>query len=144
MVLGIVGSEGKKFTPETEAAARARIRSLIAEHGVTKVVSGACHLGGIDVWAIEEAKKLGLETQEFPPKIRHWEGGYKQRNIQIAEASDAVVCLTLKTLPPKYSGMTFTMCYHCGTKEHVKSGGCWTTKYARKLGKKGWTEIISA
>lgn len=144
MTLGIVGSEGKKFTRETEALARARIRALIAEAGATRVVSGACHLGGIDVWAIQEAKRLGLDTQEFPPRVQSWEYGYKPRNIQIADASDAVVCLTLRTLPESYNGMTFPLCYHCGTKDHVKSGGCWTTKYARRAGKRGWTEVIGA
>jgi hypothetical protein len=38
--------------------------------------------------------------------------------------------------------MKFDLCYHCGTKDHVKSGGCWTVKYARKLGKQGKVIII--
>jgi hypothetical protein len=139
--VGIVGSEAAKFTPETQRLARAEIRRVIA--GATLVVSGRSPLGGIDIWAIEEAKLAGIETREFPPARRTWEGGYKQRNLQIAEHSDVVVCVTLKNLPEGYSGMRFPGgCYHCGTPpaHHVKSGGCWTMKQAAKAGKS--TELV--
>lgn len=138
MRVGIVGSEAAKFTTRTEFAARAIIRHLI--RGADLVVSGKCHLGGIDVWAIEEAIKLKIATQEFPAMKRSWEGGYKERNLQIAEGSDVVYCLTLQRLPPTYHGMTFPRCYHCGTADHVKSGGCWTVKQAKRMGKK--TDVI--
>jgi hypothetical protein len=142
MVLGIVGSEGAKFTPETEMAARELIISLIENEGPSLVVSGACHLGGIDVWAEEEAKALGVPFQAYPPAIHRWEGGYKQRNLRIAKASDKVVCITLRELPESYKGMTFGSCYHCKTSEHVKSGGCWTVKQAKLLGKDGEVLVI--
>lgn len=134
MILGIVGHEGAKFTSETERQARVIIREYFADD-ITRVVSGACHLGGIDAWAIEEAKNWGLPTQEFPPKDRHWDTGYKPRNMQIAQASDMVVCIVVKELPPGYVGMRFKLCYHCKTDSHIKSGGCWTAHYAAKLGK---------
>ncbi len=143
MRIGIVGSEAAKFTAATEAQARALIRSLLHEDDI--VVSGHCHLGGIDLWAVQEAIKLGLDTREFPPKSKDWAHGYKPRNIQIAEASDRVVCITLAELPPGYTGTRFPLCYHCGTRDHVKSGGCWTVKYAReKLGKTGEVLVIRA
>lgn len=135
MILGIVGHEGAKFTAETERQARVQIREFLLLDGITKVVSGACHLGGIDVWAIEEAKKFKIATQEFPPRSRSWEYGYKPRNILIAEASDKVISLVVKVLPPHYTGMRFKLCYHCKTDTHVKSGGCWTARYAGGLGK---------
>lgn len=138
MRIGIVGSEAAKFTPETEALARLAIRGLLAPGDV--VVSGACHLGGIDIWAIEEARSLGLECREWPPARLVWEGGYKQRNLQIARDSDKVVCITVRELPPGYSGMKFKLCYHCGVDSHVKSGGCWTVKQAKLMGKP--TEVI--
>jgi len=144
MIIGIVGSESIKFTPETEAKARAAIRQICNEELVSyalgEVVSGACPRGGIDIWAIEEAKSLGISTREFPPKIERWEGGYKQRNIQIAKASDLVVCITVKEYPPGYNDMRFSSCYHCHTSDHIKSGGCWTMKYAASLGKR--TKLI--
>lgn len=136
MRIGIVGSEAAKFTSVTEARARAFIRSLLSPGDV--VISGGCHLGGIDIWAVEEAAKLGLETIEHKPAKLQWEGGYKQRNLKIARDSDLVVCITVKELPPTYKGMRFPGgCYHCGTpaEHHVKSGGCWTMKMAKKMGK---------
>ena len=143
MKLGIVGSEGAKFTLETEMKARAAIAKLIEETHADTVVSGACHLGGIDLWAIQEAHGVGAAVLEFPPKTRQWAGGYRERNIQIAEASDEVYCITVKELPPAYMGMKFGLCYHCKTNEHVKSGGCWTVNYAKKLGKKTGIIVIS-
>lgn len=148
MKLGIVGHEAKKFTPETEELARVRIRELFTVHfsGRDKqscsVVSGGCHLGGIDIWAVEEAENLGIPCVEHLPRLRKWDGGYKERNIQIARDSDRVVCIVVKEYPEGYEGMHFDYCYHCGTNSHIKSGGCWTTKYARSLGKPTDTIVI--
>lgn len=145
-ILGIVGSEAAKFTPHTEQLAREKIHDLIvrAMNFADRVVvcSGKCHLGGIDIWAVEEAHALGLTTVEHPPKVMSWERGYKPRNMQIAKDSNEVVCITVKELPPGYTGMRFKLCYHCGTNAHVKSGGCWTVKYAQSLGKPGHIEVI--
>lgn len=122
--------------------ARDAIRSLFVEFEPNRVVSGECHLGGIDVWAREEAVNFGIEFQAFPPKHRSWSAGYKPRNMLIAQASDLVACITVRDLPEDYEGMRFAYCYHCGTKEHVKSGGCWTVKYAKTLGKDGRIIVI--
>lgn len=138
MIVGIVGSEGAKFTLETEEKARRVIRNIIIDKQM--VVSGKCHLGGIDIWAVEEARKLGIETIEFPPEKHSWEY-YKKRNLQIAENSHYVVCITVARLPETYRGMRFDFCYHCGTDKHVKSGGCWTVKAAIRMGK-GRSEVI--
>jgi hypothetical protein len=106
------------------------------------VCSGACHLGGIDRWAIEEARVIGLEFQEFPPASKTWRS-FKRRNIEIAEFSDKVICITVKTLPPGFKeGGWEKYCYHCKTDEHIKSGGCWTVKYARSIGKQGQVYVV--
>lgn len=135
MIIGIVGSEAAKFTSDTEEKARKVIRDLIKN--ADKVVSGGCHLGGIDIWAIEEAKAMNKETQEFLPVRFRWEGGYRERNLKIAMYSETVACITVETLPASYTGMRFNGCYHCSKTEikHIKSGGCWTLKQARKLKK---------
>lgn len=138
MIVGIVGSEAAKFTPETEAEARKAIRLCLLPEDM--VISGACHLGGIDEWAIEEGIALGLATENFPPAIHKWEGGYKQRNLQIAEKCDKLICITISAYPTNYKGMRFNFCYHCKTNAHIKSGGCWTMKQAEKLGKQ--TQLI--
>lgn len=141
--VGIVGSEAAKFTPETERRAREIIQQILPH--ASMVISGRSPLGGIDSWAIEEAAAASVPTQEYPPARRTWEGGYKQRNLQIAQASDVVVCITLKTLPEDFTGMRFDQgCYHCGTppEDHVKSGGCWTMKQAARLGKRTRLRVI--
>lgn len=141
MILGIVGSEAAKFTAASEKAARKQIRTLLKKYKPEAVVSGGCHLGGVDIWAVEEAKKLGIPVTEYLPKKLSWEY-YKRRNIVIAEVADITVCITVNKLPASYRGMRFPLCYHCNTTKHIKSGGCWTTKYARSLGKEGYTITI--
>jgi len=140
MKVGIVGSEAAKFTDETQLKAVDIITNLLVNEHATEVVSGGCHLGGIDEWAALIGAELGLKVTEFLPKSKSWSAGYKPRNIQIAEHSDVVYCITVKELPPDYKGMRFKLCYHCGTSDHVKSGGCWTVKYAKSIGKH--TEVI--
>lgn len=136
LVIGIVGSEGAKFFSVTERLARAAIRKQLLLPGVVKAVSGGCHLGGIDIWAREEAAELSVPFEEFKPTRLQWSGpgGYEARNLQIVQASTKVVCITVRQLPPGYKGMRFDWCYHCKTGAHVKSGGCWTMKQAAKRG----------
>jgi hypothetical protein len=145
MKIGIVGAEAKKFTPETERSARMGIRQLIAEAEL--VISGHSPLGGIDWWAIEEADKLGIATREYAPTTSQWDGpgGFKERNLAIADASDVVVCIVPKVLPEGYRGRRFPQgCYHCHTlpDNHVKSGGCWTMHQAEAKGKQTFLVII--
>lgn len=143
MKVGIVGSEAEKFTPETEQAARLVIRELIKD--ATLVVSGECHLGGIDIWTHEEADAAGIPFLPCPPKNFSWTTGYKPRNLKIAAESDLVACITVQSLPATYKGMRFPGgCYHCGTppEHHIKSGGCWTMKQAARMGKQTKLEVI--
>ena len=145
MKVGIVGSEAAKFTPRTKILACVEIRVLFEKHHPDVVISGHSPLGGIDIWAVKLAERCGIETLEFPPAARSWAAGYRSRNLQIAEASDLVVCITVKQLPETYHGMVFPRgCYHCGTppEHHVKSGGCWTMKQAAALGKQTQLVII--
>lgn len=141
MIIGIVGSEAAKFTPETERLARMAIRSLINGPYATEIVSGGCHLGGIDIWAKEESFLLHKPFTEFLPTKLEW-SGYKARNLKIARRSDRVVCITVAKYPPSYKGMKFSMCYHCNTTLHIKSGGCWTVRKAIELGKIGEVVVI--
>jgi len=143
MKVGIVGSEAAKFNALTELKARQLIRDLI--QGAELVISGHSPLGGIDIWTVQVARAMDIPVREYPPAKLTWDGGYKQRNLLIAENSDMVVCITVKELPPGYRGMRFPRgCYHCGTppEHHVKSGGCWTMKQAARLGKQTRLEVI--
>lgn len=130
MRIGIVGSEGKKFTSHGEEQARAIIRQLLAPREAI-MVSGGCHLGGIDIWAEEEADALGRPKEVYLPKHRSWYDGYRERNLLIASRSDIVHCIAVDRLPSDFQGMTHPNCYHCDRDDHVKSGGCWTMKKAK-------------
>lgn len=141
MIIGIVGSEEVKFTTETEQKAREIIRQLLTQPNVLGYCSGHCHLGGIDIWTEEIGDELAITSYVYPPRVLSWEG-YKERNIKIATVSTEVHCITVKKLPHDYTGMRFSLCYHCKTSDHVKSGGCWTMKHAVKLGKKTQLHII--
>ena len=141
MIVGIVGSEAAKFTSYGEGAARGVISEILNKPGVTEVVSGACHLGGIDIWAVEAAKSRRLLYKEFPPLHHSWEY-YKSRNLAIVERSDKIHCITVDFLPEDFKGMRFELCYHCKTKDHIKSGGCWTMKQAIIRGKPGYLHIV--
>jgi hypothetical protein len=132
--VGVVGHEASKFTRSGEAQARQIIRVLLSDP-LAILVSGGCHLGGIDIWAEEIADELGRLKQIYLPKVLSWEGGFKQRNKLIAENSDELHCLAVVRLASSYRGMRFSSCYHCGSSDHVKGGGCWTMKHARKLEK---------
>ena len=131
MKLGVVGHAAEKFTPRTEALARAAIRAACYQHGADTVVSGHSPMGGVDIWAEEVAAELGLATIIHAPKVNRWDapGGFKDRNLAIARDSDLVLVVVVRELPPGFSGMKFSRgCYHCKGRnpEHVKSGGCWT------------------
>lgn len=99
MNIGIVGHEAAKFTPGLEAKAKAIIAQII-DDAITiaaitgtdypTIVSGHCHLGGIDIWTEEYAIANGQEMKIFAPAKLNWDQGYKPRNIQIARASDIV------------------------------------------------------
>lgn len=139
--IGIVGHEEAKFTPSAKAVAQEYIRNLILSRPCV-VVSGHCHLGGIDIWAEETARDLGMEAKIFPPKNQAWATGYRPRNLLIAWHSHRIVSIVVTQLPKDYQGRKFTYCYHCGTDSHVKSGGCWTVKKAREQGKEGWIHEV--
>lgn len=141
-VIGIVGVEAAKLDAAHEADARAIIRILLTQPDVMGYSSGHCHLGGIDILTEEIGEELNLEPFIYPPPTKSWETGYKPRNIQIVNASTEVHCITVKELPSDYKGMRFKHCYHCDTNEHIKSGGCWTAKYAKKKGKPAFWHVI--
>ena len=134
MILGIVGHEASKFNTLAEARARMAIRALLRRYKPTLVVSGACPLGGIDIWAVEEARKLGVPVREYAPTSHQWAGpgGFQERNLQIAKA-DVVACISVTQYISTYRGRRFPTCYHCKERNppHVKGGGCWTAWQAK-------------
>lgn len=153
MNIGIVGAEAAKFTPETERQAKVLILRLLEPADVT-LVSGGCHLGGIDIWAEEAAAALDRPKIIHCPKVRTWSGGYRARNLKIARESHALHNITVAAYPETFTGMRFPTCYHCQRRArehpgvswwpHVKSGGCWTAMEAEKLGTPVWWHVVAA
>lgn len=136
-IVGIVGSEELKFTPQAATEAMNVIHLILCQPDVTGITSGHCPLDGVDIWAEEIGKDLGLELFIFAPKTKNWDG-FKARNIEIARKCTEIHCITPRVL--RNGSKEF--CYHCNTRDHVKSGGCWTVKYAQGLGKKGFWHVI--
>ena len=146
--IGIVGHAKDKFDKRTEQLARQIIYNIldIAEsiHGNICMVSGHSPVGGIDIWAEEIAMNLGMELDLKIPKQQTWNAqyGYKQRNIDIARCCNELHVILVKEYPIGYIGQRFSLCYHCKTSDHVKSGGCWTGNQAKKFGKPVIKHII--
>ena len=119
-VLAIVGS---RDVPRYSA--ESIITGAILEHHPTVVVSGGA--AGIDTFAREIATKMGVPVMEFVPKVSAWEaeasgspveettsygmqivvpGGYRDRNIAVAEACTCLERLSSRTTKTYGSGWT--------------------------------------
>lgn len=142
--IGIVGHGEDKFTEKGKQLAIDVIMGLLSDYPTPTLISGHSPVGGVDIWAEELAKKLECPAELKIPKQHKWnaEYGYKQRNIDIAKASDEVHVIVVDKYPLNYKGMSFNKCYHCGSNKHIKSGGCWTGHFAINLGKKVYWHII--
>lgn len=134
--LGIVGHAADKFTRHTESIARDLVRLYVLSHNVSHIISGGCHLKGVDTYAEEIARELDIQLTVFKPASLSWSSGYKLRNLKIANESDQVLCVVVKEYPVNYKLPKFGngLCYHCLDRNptHVKSGGCWTAWKARR------------
>jgi len=146
--VAIVGHAADKFTDETEEEARRVIRLILSGERV-RLVSGGCHMGGVDIFAEEEADEMGLEKSIFRPEALTWgthngKRGFRDRNLMIAERCSEAHCVVVKELPPGYRGMKFNHCYHCFDvrPKHIKSGGCWTVVRAGRQDKPTFWHII--
>jgi hypothetical protein len=133
--LGIVGAAAEKFDAVTRKWAKRAIREAIDVYKPTRVISGGCHMGGVDKWAVRIAKKMDVKTKEFPSTTRTWSGpgGFKERNLRIADECDLALCIVVEKLPEGFDGgVAFEDCYHCKSlrPSHCKSGGCWTAMQA--------------
>ena len=127
------------------------------------LVSGHCPKKGVDIWAEEIADVLRITKQIYAPEVYQWadsstakvyhrEGvtkrlkGYRTRNIDMAKACDIVYCIVPKRYTsPDYEDVIFNKdlkCIHCKMAGHPTNGGCWTMKYAKKLGKEVHLVVI--
>lgn len=145
MKIAIVGPEENKWLPSQKAEIQKQVNEIINKYSINDVfdwtnevifISGRCPKGGVDIWAEEVADTLGCLKQIFEPKTLNWPG-YKARNIKIAKECDILYCI----VPEAYIGFNSIpynprcYCKHCKVWRHPSNGGCWTMKYAEKLGK---------
>ena len=140
MKIGIIGNGADKFTPHGTTIATKIIRKILLVDPMPVLVSGHSKMGGVDIWAEEIAIELGLESDIKAPKTESWSGdcGYKERNTDIAKASDYLYIIVADSYPAGYKGRQFLRngmpyCYHCDTFDHLKSGACYTGKLFEKL-----------
>ena len=127
------------------------------------LVSGHCHKGGIDIWAEEIADALGIKKEIYPAEVNQWSDkrpiqntipvsvdlkGYRSRNIQIVRSCDilydiepAKSCRYCHGLGEGDYRLFIGTCPRCEG-DGAYSGGTWTMKYARKLGKKNHKVVI--
>lgn len=149
--IAIVGAEESKFTPPMKSYALDLIANILTSHTLSSpyktvtLISGHCHLGGVDIWAEEMAELLGIQTRIYAPKTFKWSEGYRKRNLQIANDCDEIHNIVVADYHSNYRGMRFPKCYHCCPRDgsvkdqssessliprHVKSGACWTLNKA--------------
>lgn len=94
------------------------VREIIGDHldrlHPVLVISGGAL--GVDSWAVDEAKALGIPTREYLPEHRRWAPtGFKARNILIA------------------TNCTHLLRVYCPHGRTYGSG--WTADYAERLGR---------
>jgi hypothetical protein len=130
MKLGIVGHASEKFDTTTKKIAESIIQESISMYNPDMIISGHSPMGGVDIWAEEQAALAFIPTEIYAPTNNCWGGvgGFKERNLKIASNSDIVLVIVVSKYPQNYKGMIFKDCYHCKgrNKPHIKSGGCWT------------------
>jgi len=131
-VLAIVGS---RDVPDYQSSSL--VKQAILEHRPKLVVSGGAR--GVDSIAVVVARELGIPTMEFLPELSTWDheagllkdpieifdengvqikipGGFKQRNMKVAEVCDCLVRISSATTKTYGSG--------------------WTADYAERIGKR--------
>jgi len=128
--IAIVGTSHLNNAEQQEALME--IRKIIEQRKENDlIITGDAE--GIDSLVSWEC--LEIPHRVYEAKVKGWanEGGFKDRNIRIAENSDYVYSITTRTKDEE--------CYHCNL-PHQRTGGCWTLKYANSIGKKGSVIII--
>lgn len=149
MIRGIVGAGKDKFSLVAAKAVKELIYLLVSDSRVTGVTSGHSPKGGVDIWAEETAERVHRPAFIFAPRIQNWEQGYKPRNIRIAIKCDELHNIVAESYPESFSGRRFNSCYHCADcssehiDRHVKSGGCWTMRYAQRHNKRAFLYIVT-
>lgn len=110
----IVGSQAKAWTPEGERQARELIRATLHLLQPNAVGSGRSPGGGVDLWAEEEAARLGFTEENgkfraFSARVNAWSGpgGFQARNLKMAEWCTHLLAIRSEVSQTYGSGWTF-------------------------------------
>jgi hypothetical protein len=129
--IGIVGTS--YLEPVEEDRVKQFIEDVVRGNPDCKIVTGDAETGVdylVRMWTPRHMLRVHGSI------VKNWgeSGGFKDRNIKIAEDADIIYSITTKTKN--------TPCFHCN-QAHQRTGGCWTLKYAKeKLGKNGEVLIV--
>lgn len=126
MKVAIVGTS-KTLSENEDRDMRQLIAMTLKDYSTnnTIIISGGAK--GVDEIAIGIAKTLNFETEIFKP-LKPEKEYYRKRNQLIAENCDVLHCFSIPVRTKK--------CYHHDPpQDHERTGGCWTYKMARELGK---------
>lgn len=119
--VAVVGSQD--LTVDQSVRAKHLIRLFLNTYGEhVEVISGGAL--GIDTLAAQIAHRDGYRFTEYRPKNFQWDGpeGFKERNKQIAETCDTMLCIR------SIQSNTY--------------GSGWTADYAEQLGKTVWRYYV--
>ena len=119
-VVAIVGSS--RLSEEERDRARVLIKRIIAPYKHhDEIITGDAN--GIDELVRSFASECNCMTV-VKATNQQWEpNGFKKRNISIARQADRVYTIATKNIKGQ-------KCYHCVVRDHDRTGGCWTRKYA--------------
>lgn len=113
MKLAIVGSMESAW--DDFALPRVAIATVCEIYEPDILISGESPKGGVDIWTKEYAIYNDIPFIGFPPETFDW-AGYRNRNLQIAQACDTLVAIR------SYRSASY--------------GSGWTADRAREFGKK--------
>jgi len=96
--IGIVGSRRRK----DENNVRQLVRELYKKYGKNiEIISGGCK--GVDTWAIDEARKLGMDTTVYLPDLFNIENYfdvcnryYERNKLIVKRAKDGIYAFVSK------------------------------------------------
>lgn len=122
MKLAIVGSTRLTLNQTLQAAVF--IGALVMRYEPTIIISGGAH--GVDHLARLAAIFGGIEYKGYHPTVARWDGpgGFKERNLEIAEACDRLVRIVIPNATTYGSGWTRDRAVALGkpTEEFVLDG----------------------
>ena len=121
MKVGIVGSSKAQLNEKSIRF----VEDIVLEYPIdTTFVSGGA--SGIDEIVEMVCMVVDRKIIIHKPKTNDWEG-YKERNLIIAKECDKVICVALRSKDKD------SYCYHCGSEDHIKTGGCYTARRCKEF-----------